>query len=111
MQNITSYPELLAFIDDNDSVLLYFSTEACNVCKVLKPKIQKLLSERFAKIQMAYVDTEKVPEASGQFSVFAAPTLVVFFDQREFIRRSRNLGIEELAQQIERPYHLLFGEN
>ena len=108
IENINSHQELLDSIQDNEAALLYFSTQACNVCKVLKPKVAQLLEDRFPKIRMFYVDTERVPEASGQFSVFAAPTLAVFFDGREFVRRSRNVGIEELAQQIERPYELMF---
>ena len=105
---VHSHQELLNAVQDNDAALLYFSTAACNVCKVLKPKVAQLLDERFPKIRMFYVDTEQVPEAGGQFSVFAAPTLVVFFDRREFVRRSRNVGIEELASQLARPYDLMF---
>ena len=105
---VHSHQELLDAVENNDAVLLYFSTSACNVCKVLKPKVAQMLEDHFPKIRMFYVDTEKVPEAGGQFSVFAAPTLAVFFDKREFVRRGRNVGIDELAQQLERPYELMF---
>lgn len=105
---VHSHQEVLDAVENNEALLLYFSTSACNVCKVLKPKIAQMLEVHFPKIRMFYVDTEQVPEAAGQFSVFAAPTLAVFFAKREFLRRSRNVGIDELAQQIERPYELMF---
>jgi len=91
-----------------DGVLLYFSTPQCRVCKVLKPKIHDMLQEHYPKIEMHYVDTEKIPEASGHFSVFAAPTIILFLDGKEFIRQSRNIGVMELATHIERPYSLFF---
>jgi hypothetical protein len=36
------------------------------------------------------------------------PTILVFIEGKEFIRKSRNIGIEELGDLIARPYTLLF---
>jgi len=47
---------------------------------------------------------------AGQHRVFAAPTILVFFDGRETIRKSRNIGIDELRREIERPYSMIFSE-
>ena len=81
-----------------EGVLFYFSHDECNVCKVLKPKIH----------EMYYVNVKELPAVAGQESVFAVPTIAVLFDGREFIRKSRNIGLQELHQQIQRPYSLLF---
>jgi len=91
---------------DNDAVLLYFSTPQCRVCKVLKPKIHDMLNETFPKVRMFYVDIEKIPQAGADFSVFAAPTIIFYMDGKEFARHSRNIGVTELAAQIERPYSI-----
>ena len=92
------------------ALLGYFSTEACNVCKVLKPKVAELIQEEFPKVKLAYIKSDVLPEVAGQHQVFAAPTILVFFDGSETIRKSRNIGIDELRREISRPYSMLFSE-
>jgi len=89
------------------AVLVYFSHDACNVCKVLKPKVESLLNEQFPKMKMLFVDTNLQPEIAGQHQVFTAPTLLVFFEGKEHFRFSRSVSIEQLRQAIERPYSML----
>jgi len=48
------------------------------------------------------------PDISSQYGVFTIPTIVVYFDGNETIRKSRHIGVGELAQAIERPYNLIF---
>ena len=90
------------------AALFYFSHEQCNVCKVLKPKVEELIDENFPEVKLFYVDTVKTPEIAAQLSVFAVPTLTICFDGREFYRRSRNIGIDELGREISRPYSMIF---
>jgi thioredoxin 1 len=45
---------------------------------------------------------------AAQNRVFAAPTVVVFFDGRETIRKSRAFGVDELKSEIQRPYSMMF---
>lgn len=104
--NITSLENYNKIIEDNDGVLIYFSHEKCNVCNVLKPKIFELLNEYFPKIKMYYTDTKNHPEIAAQNSIFTVPTIVIYFDKKEFIRKSRNIGIEELRKELERQYNL-----
>lgn len=92
------------------ALLAYFSTEACNVCKVLKPKVVQLLEAEFPEMKMAYVKSDVLPDIAGQNRIFSAPTILVFFDGREYIRKSRNIGIGELQEAIARPYNMMFGE-
>ncbi len=90
------------------ALLAYFSTEICTVCKVLKPKVVDLLEKEFPEMKMAYVKSDVLPDVAGQNRIFAAPTILVFFDGREYIRKSRNIGISELHEAIERPYKMMF---
>ncbi len=91
-----------------EGVLFYFSHDECNVCKVLKPKIYEMISDHFPGLEMYYVNIKELPAVAGQESVFAVPTISVLFDGKEFIRKSRNIGLQELYEQIHRPYSLLF---
>ena len=105
---IQSYEEFLKLKESEPAILAYFSTDVCNVCKVLKPKVKELIQSEFPKIKTIYIQSDRLPEAAAQNSVFAAPTILVFFGGREYIRKSRNIGISELKQELERPYSLIF---
>lgn len=107
---IKSFEEFLKLKENELALLAYFSTEACNVCKVLKPKVAELIKTEFPKIKLAYIKMDKLPEAAAQNQVFAAPTILIFIDGRENIRKSRNIGISELQREIERPYFMMFSE-
>jgi hypothetical protein len=76
----------------------------------LKPKVAELIQEEFPMIKLAYVKSDILPDVAGQHQVFAAPTILVFFDGRETIRKSRNIGIDELRRDIDRPYSMIFSE-
>ena len=108
IENIISLRNFETKITSEKAVLVYFSHEKCNVCKVLKPKIQELLKEFFPKIKMFYSDTEIYPEFAAQNSIFTVPTIVIYLEGKEYIRKSRNIGIEELKLLLERPYNLMF---
>ncbi len=105
---ITDNLHLTEVLQKNDAALLYFSHDACNVCKALKPKILDLLSEKYSKMKMFYINTEKLPEIPGQLRVFSVPTISICFEGKETMRFSRNLSIGELDKAIERPYNLMF---
>ena len=108
LENITSLSEFESIVHENDAVLVYFSHEKCNVCKVLKPKIREMLSENFPEIKMFYSDTVLYPEIAAQNSIFTVPTIIIYLDKKEFLRKSRNVGIEELKKELRRPYDLFF---
>ncbi|WP_346861691.1 thioredoxin family protein [uncultured Draconibacterium sp.] len=107
---IKSFDEFLQLKENEEAVLAYFSTDACNVCRVLKPKVEELVNAEFPKIKLVYIKSDMLPEVAAQNQVFAAPTILIFFDGREYIRKSRNIGISELQQEIARPYSMIFEE-
>ena len=107
--DIQSFEEFLKLKEEEPALLAYFSTEVCNVCKVLKPKVGELIHTEFPKIKLIYIKSDILPEVAAQNQVFAAPTILVFFEGREYIRKSRNIGIGELQREIERPYSMFFG--
>ena len=92
----------------SDALLLYFSHEGCNVCKVLRPKIEHLLINDYPKLQFKYINTVHEAELSAQFQVFTVPTVLVYFEGKEYFRFSRNIGLSQLEDAIKRPYQLLF---
>ena len=108
METIDSPERLQELIDSEEGLLLYFSNDACNVCKVLKPKVKELLEEQFPKMQMGYVDTEQSPLLSGQHRIFTIPTILLFFMGKEQQRFSRNISLYQLEEAIAKPYGMIF---
>ncbi|NQU86031.1 MAG: thioredoxin family protein [Mariniphaga sp.] len=104
-QNINQFD---SFVKENEAVLAYFSTNECNVCKVLKPKVEDLFIKEFPQVKLAYIETNLLPNVAAQNRIFNVPTIVIYFEGKEYIRKSRSFGIDELKAEVERPYSLLF---
>ena len=97
-----------AFVTANEAAVVYFAGADCGVCHVLQPQVQALLAERFPRIAFGRVATEQAAELAAQQSVFAVPTLLVFFDGRESFRYARNFSVGEIERDIARPYGMFF---
>lgn len=108
MEGIYDLKEVQELIAGEKGVLLYFSSDTCSVCKVLKPKVNELLQEDYPNILVRYVNTELSPLISGQFRVFTIPTILIFFEGREQVRFSRNISLQQLDEALSRPYSMLF---
>lgn len=108
MQIIQSLEEFMLAIANNQAVLAYFSTDACSVCHVLKPKVEQMVAGDFSQIKLLYIPCDQQPEVAAQNRIFTVPTVLVFFEGRETIRKSRSFGMEELKAEILRPYSIIF---
>ncbi|HOI48012.1 MAG TPA: thioredoxin family protein [Prolixibacteraceae bacterium] len=96
------------FVEEHPAVLAYFSTVECGVCKVLKPKVEEMIFREFPEIKLVYVEINQSPEIAAQNRIFTVPVVLVYFEGREFFRKSRNFGVDELRNELIRPYSLLF---
>ena len=86
----------------NHPVLVtYFSHDECNVCKVLKPQIQEIVSQ-FDEVGFLYVNTKENMEIAGQFMVFAVPTIILFYEGREAKRYSRHISLRDFEDFLGR---------
>lgn len=94
--------------DQNDACAFYFSTPGCNVCKVLKPKLFSFLEQTFPKIKLHYIDLEENKQLGAELNIFSVPTVLFYFEGKEFLRKSRFINLEELADEIGRVYNLMF---
>ncbi len=81
-------------------LVVYFSTPTCNVCKVLRPKVEALVAEREG-IEFLYVDSSLHPAVAGQHVVFAVPTIIFYMKGREMRRFSRNLSIDDFSRSLD----------
>ncbi len=105
---VNSLEDLENILQKSTAVLLYFSTNSCNVGEALEPKVLHLLNTDFPKIAFYKVDMNFSPEIAAKYSAFVEPTILVFFEGKETFRKSRNIGLHELQTAILRPYKLIF---
>lgn len=104
------YSAFQEYIREYPAVLAYVSGPDCNVCHVMKPKVMDMLAENFPEIKFLDINTAESPEIAAQLGVFVIPSVIGFFDGREFVRKARNFSIHELASELSRPYSMLFNE-
>ena len=96
-------------IQNNIAVMLYFSAPSCNVCHALKPKLIDAIENNFDQFRIISIDISETPEISSHYGVFAIPTVLVFLDGREFLRKSRHMSVSEVVETIRRPYGIMTG--
>ena len=94
-------------IQENMAVMLYFSAPTCNVCHALKPKLLDAITMNFKEFKIISIDVSAEQETAAHFNVFAIPTVLIFLDGREFIRKSRHMSVDEVVREIERPYNIM----
>ena len=94
-------------IDENLAVMLYFSAEKCNVCQSLKPKLLQAVESNFKEFKIVSVDISISQEVAAHFSVLSIPTVLIFLDSKEFLRKSRYMSVDEVIREIKRPYEIM----
>lgn len=94
-------------IDSNKSFMLYVGGENCFVCKSLYKKIFSAFDTHFPKLEKIAIDIENEKEFVSQMSIFTVPTIIVYFEGKEFFRKNRNVSIELFIEEVERPYNLI----
>ena len=94
-------------IKENMAVMLYFSAPTCNVCHALKPKLLDAIEKNFKEFEIISIDVSQEQDITAHYSVFAIPTVLIFLDSREFIRKSRHMSVDEVIREIQRPYEIM----
>ena len=95
-------------LKNNEAVMVYFSGNDCGVCNVLKPKMELLFNEKFPKIKQIYISAEVFRDTAAQYNVLSIPTVLVYFDNKEFLRESRLISVPDVESKILRTYDLFF---
>lgn len=95
-------------ISTMNGLIVYFYNDKCAPCISLRPKITQMVEEDFPKMELVFINSEVYPEVTGNYGVFANPTIIVFFEGKEFRRYSKYISINELGGDIERIYNMVF---
>ncbi|MCF6310240.1 MAG: thioredoxin family protein [Sulfurimonas sp.] len=94
-------------IEENLAVMVYISAPTCNVCHALKPKLLEAIQKNFQEFEIVSVDISVHEDIAPYFNVYAIPTVLVFLDSKEFLRKSRHMSVDEVVREIKRPYDIM----
>lgn len=100
--------ELRDKVNQSRGVVLYFKNDMCGPCLAIRTKVEALITEKFPKMQFIIVDTATDPLLSNEFKVFANPTILTFFEGKEYVRKSKYISIDGLGEEIDRLYKMVF---
>lgn len=107
MIKLNTSSEINEYVNNNEMVLIYFSSKGCSVCVSMFPKVEDML-KRYPKIKIVNIDVDKSTEAAGQYLIFSLPGILVYVDGKEIIREARIISIIELEKIIKKYYNLVF---
>ena len=88
--------EELESIKQNNVYILYFSSEDCNVCHSVFPKLLEL--NETAKLPIGRIDVNQNLKIAGQHLVFNIPTILIFSENSEILRESRFIDFSKLER-------------
>ena len=108
MLSISSLVEFENLKNKEKSFVLYVTDDMCNVGESVAPKLEKLIAEQFPKLAIYQTYISQTPELASQLSVFVAPTILVYFEEKLYIQKSRAFSLNELEQEIDRYYQMVF---
>ncbi|BAX79388.1 thioredoxin family protein [Labilibaculum antarcticum] len=103
-----SLSELEVLKEKRESFYIYFSAPSCGVCQILSPKISGMMQEEFPELKAFHIDTAQHPEVAAQLGLYTNPSLLVYLDGKELLRRSRAISVGQVEEEIRRTYNLLF---
>lgn len=99
MKRIHSFEQWQQEISANEKLLLFVETDNCSVCHGLYPQVE-VLQEKF-DIPFYIVNAASVPEMTGQLSLFSAPVVLLYANEKEYARFARFVPMEELKFRME----------
>ena len=101
-ENYNNIDDFNTYLNSRHIVLVYFSADVCNICKILKPKVTDLVKNNHPEVELIYLNTEKNLNLCGQLLIFSIPTIIIFFKGREYVKFSRNVSLKQLDDSLHR---------
>lgn len=104
MQVLSNIDDLMNCVHAQNLSLIVFKTENCSVCDSVIEKTEKLL-KTYPNISGILISLDYVPDVSGKYIVFTAPTIILLFQGKEVMRQSRFISFEKLNNDLKQWSH------
>ncbi|MEK3737940.1 thioredoxin family protein [Paenibacillus sp. FSL F4-0122] len=102
---LTTLREIENFLKDYELSFLYISKPDCSICHALLPKLKELLSH-YPIIRLGHIDASKVEEVAGKFLILSAPMMLLFIEQKEYLREDRFVRLSLLKEKLDYIYQI-----
>lgn len=99
MKEIESFQQWQEETQENSKLLLFMETDNCSVCQGLLPQVEAL--EKIYDLPFYSVNAAQVPEMAGQLSLFSAPVVLLYLNEKEYARFARFVPMQDLRHRIE----------
>lgn len=99
IDNINTIIELENFMKKNKLFFLFFDTGGWSVGESVLSQLIELADSY--EIDLVKIDTKKNRYISGQYSVFAVPTILLIYRGREYLRESRFIDFENIKENLD----------
>jgi thiol-disulfide isomerase/thioredoxin len=105
---VRTLEEVNMLVENQPALMIYFYNDNCAPCVSLRPKVEELVKKQFPNMKILFSNSIAQPEVSAHFGAFNNPTIIIFFEGREYRRESKYISIPQLEESIQRPYGMLF---
>lgn len=101
MIEIFSRGEMESKIREDQLVLFFISRPECGVCTVLKKKVLEFTST-IKGLKTYYINLNNDESIAGQFSIFTIPAILLYVNEKEYVREARYISMDLLENSINR---------
>ncbi|MDR9498587.1 MAG: thioredoxin family protein [Hydrogenovibrio sp.] len=108
MKTLESDEQWQSMMQNAPGLVVLYGGANCQVCQVLKPKLDQALAEHFPKLDRVYVDCEVHTALCAQSGVMSLPVVAVYVGGQKTFEAVRTFSVGEVLSAIERPYSLFF---
>lgn len=99
VRKISDYDTFTQLINETDFGLLFTSSPNCSVCHADLPRIEQLIE--LNEFPGFHIDISEVPMAMGQLNLFSSPTVILFYQGKEYHRQVRIIDFNELLYRMQ----------
>ena len=87
-------------INGDKPVLLDFSAEWCQPCKMMVPILKKVSDELGDKVRVLKIDVDKNQEIAQKWQIQGVPTIMIFKSGKQLFRQSGVIPAEQLISLL-----------
>ena len=81
-------------------VLLDFSAEWCQPCKMMTPILKKVSDELGDKVRILKIDVDKNQEIASKWQIQGVPTIMIFKGGKQLFRQSGVIPADQLISLL-----------
>lgn len=86
--------------------ILYFKNDTCVVCDTLLEKLLILKELSFPELEFNVVNAQHDLRRCAEHNVFTTPLAIIFIDNKEYMRFSGYVSVDEIQEKLQRLFLL-----